>query len=268
MNSNLTPEPRTDKNGKISTRWVKPGVSSSKATAALPAPKPIPSLRTPNLHASFARANLQQRDFTTADLDHRTVIAVEELLASVGNDHESVTVRSEINDLVFGALKTIRDGYADDYRFDINNVAVFGKTLKDDGECKGRIHRYIAGMHRNEAFTDISDFLLEATDEQRAQAIALVHFANTAPEPWSKNYYGYDNDGTDIYGTYSDADAEEDFYVAVDGEDPEGLTRFIMEHHEQVDDIIRIITERQSDDLVMLESLLGHTEQSLRSGLL
>lgn len=268
MNSNLTPEPRTDKNGKISTRWVKTGVPASGAKYSLPAPKTTPVLRTPNLDASFARANLEQRDFTPADLDPRTVVAIEELLVSVGDEYESVNVRSEINDLVFGALKTIRDGYADDYRFDINNVAVFGKTLKEDGECKGRINRYIAGLHRNEVFTDIGDFLLEATDEQRAQAIALVHFANTAPEPWGKNYYGYDSDSTDIYGTYSEEATEEDFYVAVDGNDPEGLTEFIMDHHERVDDIIRIITERQSDDLTMLESLLGHDEQALRSGLL
>lgn len=268
MNSNLAPEPRTDKNGRVTTRWVKPGMHSANLKASLPSPKTTPNLRTPHLDASFARANLEQRYFTAADLDPRTVIAVEELLASVGNDYESVTVRSEINDLVFGALKTIRDGYVDDYRFDINNVAVFGMTLKEDGECKGRINRYIAGLHRNEVFTDIADFLLEATDEQRAQAIALVHFANTAPEPWSKNYYGYDSDSTDIYGTYSEDATEEDFYVAVDGNDPEGLTEFIMDHHERVDDIIRIITERQSDDLTMLESLLGHDEQALRSGLL
>jgi hypothetical protein len=224
-------------------------------------------MRTPHLDASFKRANLEHRNFTTADLDPRTVIAVEELLASVGEDYESITVRSDINDLVFGALKTIRDGYVDDYRFDINNVAVFGKILKDSGECKGRINRYITGLHRNDAFTDISDFLLEATDEQRAQAQALVHFANTAPEPWSKNYYGYDTDSTDIYGEYADDD-EDNFYVAVDGADPEGLTQFIMDHHEQVDDIIKIITERQSDDLTMLASLLRHDEQALRSGLL
>lgn len=268
MNSNLTPERRTDKNGKTSTRWVKPGATSLQPKAALPAPKPALHLQTPHLDASFKRANLDQRGFTIAYLDPRTVVAVEELLASVGNDYETAILRSEINDLVFGALKTIRDGYDDDYRCDINNVAVFGKILKDDGDCKGRINRYIAGLHRYGAFTDISDFLLEATDEQRAQAKALVHFANTAPEPWSKNYYGYDSDSTDIYGTYSEDANEEDLYVAVDGNDPEGLTEFIMDHHEQVDDIIRIITERQSDDLTMLASVLGHEETSLRSGLL
>lgn len=261
MNSNLTPERRTDKNGKTSTRWVKSAVSSDKPHKNLPEPKAPAAPPTPHLDKAFERANLDTRN---PILDPSVVLRVEEMLESANNG--STTLMIDAGDMVFDALKKIRDGYGDhDFNTDINNVAVFGKKLLEGKNFEGSINRYLRGLHVNGVFEEIHDFLTEATDEQRSQATALIHFANSVSEPWVKMYFGYDADSGDIYGEYSDEDSH---YIAIDGDEADAMTQFIMEHHEHVDDIIRIVEERGSADVSLLESLLGHDEQALRAGLL
>ena len=268
MNSNLIPEQRTDKNGRTVTRWVKPDSATSKSKPPLPAPTKAPLPQTPNLEAAFRRANLDNRGITVSDLDPRTAIAVESMLETVYDSGDTASM-STANDLVFGALKWIRDDYAHDIDYSqINNVGVFGADLISSRFVRDRMHMYVQGLHANNLFLGVNDFLLEATDKQREQAKALVNFANAAPVPWSVHYFGYDElDPDDSPEDHADA-VEEDYCVRIGGNDPDGLSRFIMEHHDRVDEIITLVKERNNADVEMLREVIGHGEQALRQGLL
>lgn len=268
MSNNLIPVPRTDKNGCTVTRWVKPDSATGKVKKPLPAPTKASMPQTPNLDAAFKRANLDTRGITVSDLDRRTVSATESMLEAVYASDDTVAI-SSANDLVFSALKWIRDDYSEapDYSH-INNVGVFGPALAHSGYVRDRIHMYVQGLHNNGLFNEINDFLLEATDEQRDQATALVAFANAAPAPWSDHYTGYDEfDLEDSPEDHAD-DVDEDYCVRVGGNDSAGLSRFIMDHHDRVDEIITLVKERNNADVSMLESVIGHSEQVLRQGLL
>jgi hypothetical protein len=262
MNSNLIPEKRTDKNGVTSTRWVKPAAGKGKRGSRLPAPVVPQEAQSPLLDEAFKRVGV---DILTANLDPRVTRSLEKMMTEVAAT-DSTMMSVGFNDMVFGALKQLRSENGGDHT-QINNVAALGPTIIAGGAPRGRIEHYMNGVYRSGLFT-FDDFLLDATDEQREQAKALIHFSNTIPEPWSVEYFGYNEfDAEDNPEDHSDT-TEEDYYIGVGGNHPVELAAFVADRHGQVDEIIGVITARNSDDLTMLATLLDHDEAALKDGLL
>lgn len=195
-------------------------------------------------------------------MDPRTISALEKLMVDVDASDSTMG----FNDMVFGALKQLRSENGGDHT-QINNVAVFGETLIENGGPKARINMYMNGLYLS-GVPVVDDFMLDGTEQQREQAKALIRFAHTAPAPWSAEYFGYDEFNPDDNPEDHSDTSEEDYYIGVGGNHPSELAAFIADRPGQVDEIIRIITTRNSDDLTMLESLLEHDEAALKDGVL
>ena len=114
---------------------------------------------------------------------------------------------------------------------------------------------FIVALQEMTAPRDI-DYLLDATDEERTQARALVEFTVRAEDSLGKPV---------VY--YSDEDPEEIMeYTQL--RDPE-LTRFIMEHPEASDDVLSVlIAEGGPVPVEIIQERLNHSEKALREGVL
>jgi hypothetical protein len=242
-NANLVQKTITDKNGVTTKRWVKPAGNTAEAKKRLPSPAPAtPSINAPRLVELMKLCPLGIRGYGPQIFDPRTVSAIEGILES--RPPNSFDARSLIARPLYDFTPP-RGSHQD-----LNNVGVFGEAILSNGGYKGSVDVYVRGLQKTKEFRHIKDFLLDATEEQRERAIALVTVANAAPEEWFINNNGYDKNGDEVEGW-----EPEDHHIGLKDE-PKGLREFVMDHHEHTDEIVRIMHERASADLDMLARII------------
>lgn len=274
--SNLVQKTIVDKNGVASKRWVKPDTGSAKSKT-IPAPggrkskKEQPS-PTPYLHKMFMRGPLGHTLIKLDDFDQRTVYGIEALLART--DVEDFTSYTNAMFAVQFALKEISyaefHGDPDETDEDrqesvrlatakLNNIAVFADAAFQRGTRAPDFRMLVNGLYQ---FPDIDDFLLEATDEERERAAALITVTCRIRDIFTVTEYGGPEDDFDAYDENKDPDAD------LTRIDSDYLSDFIMSRPEDTLKIAAIINERDTDDVNLIRSVLDHGTQSLREGVL
>lgn len=262
--SHLVPEQRTDKNGVTSTRWVKPA-SGSSPVKKMPSPALQPeAVDTPFFDQFFSRHNsgaifpLHKQDF-----DQSALTAIDSLLEKAQGEQGN-----ESTNLALFIETAFKQYSADEDHKWINNIAALGESVAFSGSLAEKsISYYVNGLHRNGLFTSISDFHLEATDEERSQAAALCRITNILPGEHVDESLGYNEFDPDDNISDHEDDDEYDYYLAIKPELGD-LIEFVMNHHEQVDEIAGIMKERDTVDVGVLTEILGNKTQALREGTL
>jgi hypothetical protein len=262
--SNLVPEIRTDKNGVTSKRWVR-SVDPSASDRQLPAPagaqgsqKTVNALDAPLLSKVYERGPLSTTRIGPDSFDPAAVRAIESLLEKAhgeGWDEGKAAER-----MVQEALKKTYDDIYD--LSPLHNIAAFTPDL-ELADNYNDLELLINGVRRT-AFAKINDFWVDADENQRTIAKALMVAASELDAPWGETAYG---DGIEMY--VSDNDDE-------DNEEENGYTHitsgrlvdFIRSRPDDVNAIILIVNERKTDNPEIIKDILDHTESSLRSGLL
>lgn len=252
-NGNLTPEKRTDKNGVTSVKWVRPksGVTS---IPSLPAPssgkqtsKEIDPKRYENLATKISQSTLRWTNCSLNDFDLDALEAVETIMQEAIRDG----VLGAIDDAVYKGLNGVRKNIMDN-RYSktdpaafapFNNVAVFGRVITSPDAIHRDLGKLLAGLRR---FSRVEDFLHGATDEGRAQAVALVTVASRIREPFLVR------------------DWEQGEFHISNGE----LSALIMERPADAERIAAIVTERGTDDTALIRSILETSAPSLAEGIL
>lgn len=265
--SNLVPELRTDKNGVTSKRWVRPE-SASSSDRRLPAPVGAKgsqsascALDTPLLDKVYKRGPLSMTHVGIDSFDPAAVRVIENLLEKA--HEEGWDEGKSAERMVQEALKkTCNDIYD---LSPLHNIAAFTPEL-ELADNYNDLELLINGVHRV-AFVRIKDFWMDADENQRNTAKALMVAASELNEPWSETAYGDSNDG-DIEMYVSDDDEDDDESDGYTRITSERLAEFIRGRPEDVEAIIMIVNERNTDDPEIIRDILEHDESSLRSGLL
>lgn len=254
-NGHLIPTPRVNKNGVVVTKHVKPQPVSS-VSGTIPAPaSPVlplsPDMVTlpPNVKGLADLWNshrISHSKITLDDFDPRAV----EMINGLIQEADALGRKIGLNHAIAQSFDLMRDHEVTN---GFHNVAVFGGCVLK--HVNTDVTPFIVGLQELTAPRDI-DYLLEATDEERLKALALVEFTARAEDSLGKPV---------IY--YSDEDPEEIMeYTHL--RDPE-LTKFIMDHPESSDDVFEILrAEGGPLPVDVILERLKHTEKALREGVL
>jgi hypothetical protein len=206
------------------------------------------------------------------DFDQRAVHGIEALLART--NEENFPSYSNAMFAVQHALKEISNaefhGGPDETEEDreesvrlatakFNNIAVFADAVFQRGTSAPDFRMLVHGLYQ---FPDIDDFLLEATDDERERAAALLTVTCRIRDIFTVTEYGGPEDDFDSYDEEKDPDAD---LIRIDSD---YLSEFIMERPEDALKIAAIINERDTDDVDLIRSVLDHGTQSLREGVL
>lgn len=267
-NSNLVPKHITDKNGVQTTRWVKPDAGSKSATR-IPSPSVGTSakkeLETPNMDLLFGQSRLSYSTMTVNDLNQDALATVESLLARANEDDQFGSSATNMRSLVSAALKNISDNHHEDQSA-FNNVAALGESVAFSGSMTdSSIDVYLNGIW--DRFPGVNDFYTDASEEQVAQARALCRLTASLQYKYLEEYMGYNEfDPDDNIEDHADDDPAE-YYTKIHPDHKE-LVDFVMERPERVDEIVRIIRERDSVDVGMLAQVLDHEQAALKEGTL
>jgi hypothetical protein len=263
--SNLVPEPRQDKNGKIVIRHVKVDVNGSTINIPIPAPRPITSQPT----------NSDPIEALCGDLSY----AVME--ATMDFDNLSDDPEGE-NDLaregIYDHLKT----YPDELVTTLENI-----RLNDDG----LFHELARRVEQRESPRFVSNMIAyrEVAGEDEDQKVAFVrslghyqqldHYPDLrtgGPDADSK-VRGLIQVASAILDRADEDDAAEE---AIDRKDHEydfeaapvirneDLIDFVLENHERASDIAKVIRERSVYTPEEIRIVLDHPETALSDGAL
>lgn len=252
-NGNLTPEKRTDKNGVTSVRWVRPK-SGAMSMSSLPAPSPgkqpnkeVDPKRLENLSATISQSTLRWTRCSLSDFNPDALEAVEAIMQEAIQNGVLGAADDAVHKGLNGVRKNIMDNrYSknDPAAFaPFNNVAVFGRVITSPDAINRDLGKLLAGLRR---FSNVEDFLHGATDDGRAQAVALVTVASRISEPflirdWERGEFHISN-----------------------GE----LSKLIMERPADAERIAAVVTARGTDDADLIRSILETSAPSLAEGIL
>lgn len=253
-NSNLIPTPRVDKNGRLVTKHMKPQ-SAPAATGAIPAPAldltlapnmvTIPS-NVQGLDDLWKTHRIANTRHTQESFDPRAVEAVNDLIRQ----------GSEL-DRTFGLKIAITEALTlmSDYGLPtgLHNVAVFGGCAMKHANTD--VTAFICALQEMNAPKEI-DYLLDATDEERISAQALIEFTVRADEALGQPV---------VY--YSSEDKEE-VMEFTHLRDPD-LTNFILANPASADDVFELlVAEGGPVPVDVIKERLTHSEKALRGGVL
>jgi hypothetical protein len=253
-NSNLIPTPRVDKNGRLVTKHMKPQAAPA-ATGTIPAPAldlalapntvTIPS-NVQGLDDLWNAHRIYHTRHTLDSFDPRAVETVNDLIRQ-GDDL----------DRTFGLKIAITEGLTlmSEYGLPIglHNVAVFGGCAMKHANTD--VTAFICALQERNAPKEI-DYLLDATEEERLSAQALIEFTVRADEALGQPV---------IY--YSSEDKEE-VMEFTQLRDPD-LTNFILANPDSADDVFDIlVAEGGPVPVDVIQERLQHSEKSLRGGVL
>lgn len=252
MSSNLIPTPRVNKNGVVVTKHMKPQAAPSPM-GNIPPPEILLSPDMITLPSNvqgvedlWKTHRISRSTFTLDDFDPRAVAAVNDLIQQSRDLGRTIGLNHAIGqsfDLMM----------SDEIPTGFNNVAFFGGCVLK--HVNSDVTPFIVALHEMNAPREV-DYLLDATDEERFKAQALIEFTVRAEDAIGKPV---------IY--YSDEDPEEilEFTHLRDQE----LTWFIMENPEASDDVLDIlIAEGGPVPVDVIKERLQHSEKTLREGVL
>jgi len=259
MNSNLVPERRSDKNGVVSTKWVRPAGSGCSSAVTVPAPlapavvhegwdaligSPIDEAFKESWLGITSSASLSQ-------FDYEAVCIVNELLErkpDVGDEVERVFNQAD--------EMLIDEDYVGDPFLPMNHVAVFGEVVLRPDVLTGEIAPLVNGL--NEHFGAGRDYLHGVTDAERRSAVALVTMITSLK---NEEFVDFDEVRENEFEPY----LGEFRSVALRSAE---LAELVKAHPDEAEDIARIVNERDSDNAVMVAVVLGSGNKAMREGVL
>lgn len=256
MKNHLVAERRPDKNGVVSTKWVRPVAGGHVVAANVPAPvKPVSaredwdSLAGSAIDDVFRESYMGRYGTGALNLfDYEAVVAVNKLIE--GDPyfrHETMRVCNQAYRRLTGEEDS-REPF-----LPMNDVAVFGEIVfRVDSEAND-MEPVVKGLARH--FGEGRDYLHGVSEEERAAAVALVT----------------------VVTTIGDCDQ-----LVIDDPDREGpggprrafflrsaeLEELVVVNPERAEEIAEIIKERDSDDAGMIAAVLGLGNRALQEGML
>jgi hypothetical protein len=257
--TNLIPERRVNKNGIMTTKWVLPPSDGSAVNRGIPAPVGIPKnfkIYSPKYGAEvdvadtdFARAyegSLLRRSNLLGEIDPNVVQTVEYMIQEADGQEYSSLVDSALR-IAFNMVSSSMTRGDDDADFTaLNNFAVFGGAVMQQGSRSYEVQSLVMGLGQGNR-----DFLLDATEDERENAVALVTAASRLKPDFVKIEGG---------GYYSDART----VSIVSGE----LADFILSRPDDVERITQIVNDRDTDNLDVIRDVLDHSLPALSEGVL
>lgn len=260
--SNLIPVRRMNKNGVMTTKWVRPP-SAGTASSSIPAPSPFPQAAkvfSPrhnaevDLHATDVMRLYKQSPLTeTRGLDELNPQAIQavELMLQKAHDCGLEWQAGRNTAVAFNIVYSrITKGMHSVEESPFNNLAVFGEAVvrPETKDSSYDVESLVMGIRGQ--FPGTKDFLMKASEEDRAKAVGLVKVAAQLEPPFITIEGGlYDDDRSITIAS-------------------EALSKFIMERPEDADDIARVIKDTGTDDVNLIRDVLDFGQQSLRSGVL
>lgn len=258
--SNLIPEKRFDKNGRLVTKHVRASLPS-ESSSPIPSPKPVSGAVRPDsplLHANLDTFQKEVTDrFTTDDLAPEAVEMLEKLLLS---DFEKSSKSYSVSNSIGTALLQGPREKCVNY---FHRVAVFASviTSRKDGASVSPLITGLSKYSESVLWPDV-DYLTEASDEMTERVKNLIGFTLRARDRDAvADILVYDS----FLDQWGDGDVR-DVYVKVKDDD---LALYIMDHPEHGDAIIDLI-EREGRALPaeLIAERLHHEVQPLREGVL
>lgn len=261
--NNLTPEPRADINGKVTTRWVrKAAQGTSNALLAAPpaiAPNTLPPFtdKTAPLTAlAMSGVFASGRPCEVSDLDPLVVQKIEGLLQAEEDEGNSSYWMAEAN--LLKVLYEARDNTdkwgSPEKSILLNDISVL--TLRVGLNPK----HVVAGMRTYPEFKDVDDFLYGLDKEGQEKARALYTVTCSIDHRYREDYFLDEDDYEETEATWQEEDTQ---YIRLRNPD---LAKFVMDNPKMHEDIIRVIKERRTDDVVLIKSVLTGTAQALGAG--
>lgn len=254
----LIPERRLNKNGVMTTKWVLPSSGGSAVNRGIPAPAGFPKnfkIYSPKYGAEvdvadtdfslLYQASLLKNSSLLGEIDPNVVQTIEYMIQdSDGHDHISL-VHSALRMAFNMVSSTMAEGDDPDYTA-LNNLAVFGGAIMQPDSRSYEVQSLIMGLGQGNR-----DFLLDATEEERENAVALVTAASRLKPDFVKIEGG---------GYYSDKRT----VSIVSGE----LADFILSRRDDVERITQIVNERGTDNLDVIRDVMDHSLPALSEGVL
>jgi hypothetical protein len=263
--NNLTPEPRADVNGKVTTRWVR-NTAGSVNKELLIAPKlpPASELQPETAESVPILASVMEQVFSlraqrrVKDLHPLAAQRIEAILKDAKNGTGAYGHFDFVTSVLKMRLYEVRDNMAGHgslaQNHVINEFAVFG--VDNSGHD---LDHLIAGLRKRREFRHVNDFLLDLPPEGLEQAIALYKVTSSIGMK-HLDMHVHDDDDKDGYTV-----EELDEYVMLMNDD---LANFVLDNPELADDVIRVIRERKSSDADMIREVLSGSTPALGSGTL
>jgi hypothetical protein len=252
--NNLVPERRPDKNGVVSTKWVRPA-GGGASMAAVPAPVALSAVRKDRgslfgspIEAVFMDSRMDSPEFSLSQFDYDAVRVVNGLLErGVDLGREPMRVFNQ-------AYYRLTDADAPGDPFlPMNDLAVFGEIVKSPDALANDLEPIIRGLAPY--FGSERDYLNGVTEEERCSAIALVTVITRLEN----------EEFIEVDDPYDEGPGGD--YRSFDLRSPE-LAELVMANPDDAEEIIRIVNERESDDAAMVAEVLKSEHKSLSSGML
>ena len=266
---NLIPEPRTDRNGKTVTRWVKPAAQRSTPDIPAPAVQDSPRSSYPRVFTEFRRV-IDTPDLAAPEYIDRLMI--EEGLQNLprhtlsyldsiiqhGNDTDYLT-RTVISAIHEGTPASAIDDCAYLY-------ANFNRNYFDCGTY--------AGWHKGTGF----EGLTIATSTLRGCSLQNIDGLDYAYESIRPMRLQDNDTGSKVLAVFNTLNAmaklEHENATTYDVHeraehlaDP-ALTQLVVEHHSRNAELLQTIAERGTLDPDALRLIINHSQSSLSSGVL
>jgi hypothetical protein len=263
--SNLTPEPRPDINGKVTTRWVRKGTQVA-SKALLSAPPAIASNTLPPFTNETAPLTALAMDGVFAsgrpcevsDLNPLAVQKIEGMLQE--EKDKSLTSYFVAEGNLLKVLYEARDNTgkwgSPERSILLNDISVL--TLQVGLNPK----HVVAGMRGYPEFKDVDDFLYGLDEGGQEKAHALYMVTSSIDHRYRDDYFLDEDDYEEIEPTWQEEDTQ---YIRLRNPD---LAKFVIDNPKMHEDIIRVIKERRTDDAVLIKSVLMGTAQPLGEGTL
>lgn len=257
MTNDLVPERRADKNGVVSTKWVRP-VAGGSSAARVPAPlapaavedweslagSPIAEVFGESWLGRKAKVSLRQ-------FDYEAVCIINELLERKPDlAQEPERVFNEADE------KLMDEAFVGDPFLPLNEVAVFAEVVLRPYALTDELVPLVNGL--SAYFGAGRDYLHGVTVEERAAAVALVTVVTSLE---NHDFIDFEEVGEGEYEPYLGE------FRSIALRSPE-LAELVMAHPAEAGEIVRIINERDSDDPGMVGTVLGSGHRSLNTGML
>lgn len=265
----LTPEQRPDRNGKVTTRWVRDDSTQPSKTL----PTNPPAITSPDINSVSAEdvpflhsimkwhVIARNRGVNVSAMDPHAARAIEHIIMEA-NSHSQMSygdVRAEITSAVDDAGDKASAGIGPDTFVMLNNIAAlyvvpsYGRTAS----FEAKHYAYGLRMLDSRRYKNVQDFLeLPEGELKRARALCKVidsidktHVVSSTGEHDGERNNGYDGH----------------HYTMLDSDE---LAEYVLEHPDMVDDIIDVINERAITDVEDIRNFLEVDEPALRDGLL
>lgn len=264
--NNLTPEPRTDINGKVTTRWVRK-VSEGTSKALLSAPPAIaPNALPPFTNETAPLTSLAMEDVfphgrpcEVSDLNPLAIQGIERMLEEAKDESLSSYLVAEGNFLrvLYDARDNIRKWGRQENSKLINDISVL--SLKAASPNPKHV---VAGLRTYPDFKDVDDFLYGMNEDMQEKARALYVVIGAVEKQYRDEYFLED----DKYGEREITWQEEDTqYIRLRNPD---LAKFVIDHPELSDSVIRVVKERCTDDVALIKDILDGEVRALGGGTL